>query len=303
MIIAAAGNASRNRVEYPARHNHVVAVGAVRYDRDLTFYSCYGEGLDLVAPGGDLRVDQNGDGMPDGVLQNTIVRGNPAEFDYLAWQGTSMAAPHVAGVGALIYSAGIEDPDTAETILLQSADDLGDVNRFGSGLLNADHALRTATQGTSAMRATAALGLALLLFVGLRRKLDVSVVNSAGWALALGGGLGLVPWDAVGLGGGFAWLMAHGPLGSLASALGPYGALATLTVLPAFGAVALALHVKKLRPFLVGLSIASAAFLLVEALHPTLAVGLLPAAVIGPWLVVNALLALGLGALVAKARK
>src|SRR5690606_10757285 len=98
LVVAAAGNASRSRVEYPARHNHVGAAGAVRFDRKLTSYSNYGEGLDVGAPGGDLRVDQNNDGMPDGVLQNTMVGGDPQKFDYLAWQGTSMATPHVAGV-------------------------------------------------------------------------------------------------------------------------------------------------------------------------------------------------------------
>jgi serine protease len=53
----------------------------------------YGDALDLMAPGGDLRVDQNGDGMPDGVVQNTMVRGDPMQHDYLGFQGTSMAAP------------------------------------------------------------------------------------------------------------------------------------------------------------------------------------------------------------------
>src|SRR5690606_14359930 len=170
LVVAAAGNSARGRVEYPARHDHVMAVGAVRYDRELTFYSNWGTGLDLVAPGGDLRVDQNEDGMPDGVLQNTIVNGDPNRFDYLAWQGTSMAAPHAAGVGALMYGAGIQDPDTVEHMLKQSATDLGDANKYGAGLIQASNALRLASQGTGAARAGLALGLSLFLLLGLRRR-------------------------------------------------------------------------------------------------------------------------------------
>ncbi len=303
LIIAAAGNSSRSRVEYPARHDHVVAVGAVRFDRDLTFYSCYGTGLDVVAPGGDLRVDQNNDGMPDGVLQNTLVQGNPRQFDYLAWQGTSMAAPHVAGVGALLYGAGVRDPDTAERILKDSAADLGDARRFGAGLIQASDALRVAQQGTSGARGLAALGLALLMFVGFarRREAGVSRVKSAAWGVAFAGGLGVLPWAMLGgLGGALGAALGGGLFGAAATLLGPWGSLIAMSVLPAFGAVALFLHVPRLRPALVGLCLATAAFLGVEALWPTARLALLPELLVGPWLLAQAALALGLGALVAR---
>lgn len=306
LVIAAAGNSSRSRVEYPARHDHVVSVGAVRYDRQLTFYSNYGKGLDVVAPGGDLRVDQNDDGMPDGVIQNTLVNGDPQRFDYLAWQGTSMAAPHAAGVGALLYSAGIRDPDTVERMLKQSADDLGDARRYGSGLIRADHALRMASQSTGTARGALAIGLSLLLLLGLRRRLNGRGDNlrAAGWAVLIAGGLGALPWHWLpAVGGSVGTTMSLGVLGNAAAWLGPWGALAALTVLPAFLAVALGLHVKRLRPLLVGLSVGSAAFLLVEASWPTLRLAALPELAVGPWLVVNGLAALGLGALVASRRR
>lgn len=303
LVVAAAGNSARGRVEYPARHDHVMAVGAVRYDRQLTFYSNWGTGLDLVAPGGDLRVDQNEDGMPDGVLQNTIVNGDPNRFDYLAWQGTSMAAPHAAGVGALMYGAGIQDPDTVEHMLKQSARDLGDANKYGAGLIQASNALRLASQGTGAARAGLALGLSLLLLLGLRRRdaLGVSPVSTTGWAVAVGGGLGALPWFLLpAIGGTIGTAASLGVLGSAASALGPWGALFMVSVLPAFGLSVLGLHVKRLRPMLVGLSLGSAAFIMVEALWPTLRLALVPELLVGPWLVVNALAALGLSALVAR---
>lgn len=302
IVIAAAGNSARGRVEYPARHDHVVAVGAVRYDRDLSFYSNYGTGLDVVAPGGDLRVDQNEDGMPDGVLQNTLVGGNPNRFDYLAWQGTSMAAPHAAGVAALIYSTGVRDPDTVEQMLKQSATDLGDANRFGSGLIEANHALQLASQGTSAARGVATLGLVLLLMLGIRRRSPTaSLPASSAWAVAFSGGLGLLPWAFIPMiGSAVATGMTLGVLGSGATALGGYGAPFVLSVAPAFLAVAFLLHVERLRPLLTGLCFGSAGFLIVEALWPTLHIALLPEFIAGPWLALNGLLALGLGALVAR---
>lgn len=302
LVIAAAGNSSRSRVEYPARHDHVLSVGAVRFDRTLTFYSNYGEGLDVVAPGGDLRVDQNQDGMPDGVVQNTLVGGDPTRFDYLAWQGTSMATPHVAGVAALLYSAGVHDPDAREHMLEQSAEDLGDVRKYGSGLVSASNALRAASQGTGAARAGLSLGLAGLVLLWLRRrqKLGVSAAVASGFALLFAGGLGVLPWHWVpGVGMTLAPALSLGVLGTGASMLGPYGALLVLSVLPAFAAVAVGLHSKRLRSVLVGLCLGSAGFLLVEAVYPTAHVGLLPELLVGPWLVLNGLLALGLGWLVA----
>ncbi|MBX3269353.1 MAG: S8 family serine peptidase [Sandaracinaceae bacterium] len=305
LVVAAAGNSARGRVEYPARHDHVVAVGAVRYDRDLSFYSNYGQGLDLVAPGGDLRVDQNGDGMPDGVLQNTMVAGDPQRFDYLAWQGTSMATPHVAGVAALIYSAGVRDPDTVEQMLKQSATDLGDAHRFGSGLVSANHALMLATQGTSSARGLAALGLALFFALALRRRASLgALASTSAWSVAIAGGLGILPWGLLpvvgaALGTGF----SLGALGSLATAFGPWGAPFVLSVGPAFGAVALLLHVERLRPLLVGLCFGSAGFLVVEAVWPTMSIGVLPDVLVGPWLVVNGALAAGLGVLVARMKR
>ncbi|MFK7989225.1 MAG: S8 family serine peptidase [Sandaracinaceae bacterium] len=303
LVVAAAGNSSRSRVEYPARYNHVVAVGAVRYDRELTFYSCYGTGLDVVAPGGDIRVDQNDDGMPDGVVQNTLVNGNPQNFDYLAWQGTSMAAPHVAGVGALIYGAGIQDPDTVEHILKQSANDLGDANRYGSGLISASNALRVAQQGTGLTRAGLSLGLAFLLLLGLRRRdaLGVAAAPSAGWAVLFGGGLGVLPWFLIPVVGGTVGTLASlGAVGAMADLVGPWGALFVASVAPAFVAVALGLSSKRLRPALVGLALGSSAFLLIEAVFPTVRIELLPEMLVGPWLIANALAALGLAGLVAR---
>ena len=121
VIVAAAGNDGRGRVGYPAGYPGVVAVASTQFDETTTFYSNWGKEIDVAAPGGNTRVDQNGDGKPDGVLQHTIVPGNTSQTDYLWFMGTSMASPHAAGVAALIMGAGVSKPDAVEEILLGTA--------------------------------------------------------------------------------------------------------------------------------------------------------------------------------------
>lgn len=147
-IVAAAGNDATGTVGYPAAYDaYVIAVGATRMDKELAYYSNWGSSLDLVAPGGDVNVDQNGDGYGDGILQNTF---NPStkrvsDFGYYFFQGTSMASPHVAGVAALVIAAGIAtSPADVRAVLQNTAEDLGDTGwdeRYGHGLLNAAAAL------------------------------------------------------------------------------------------------------------------------------------------------------------------
>jgi len=142
-IVAASGN-DNGPVGYPAAYEEVIAVGATRYDETRAWYSNYGDSLDLVAPGGDLGVDQNDDGEPDGVLQQTF-GGDPCKFGYYWKQGTSMASPHVAGVAALLHAQGVTHPDDVRDRLQSTADDLGAPGRdnyYGWGLVNAERALK-----------------------------------------------------------------------------------------------------------------------------------------------------------------
>ncbi len=141
-IICAAGNEYQqgNPTTYPAAYNnYCIAVGATRYDRTRAYYSNTGSYLDLAAPGGDLNVDQNGDGYGDGILQQTFGT-NPKDWGYWFYTGTSMAAPHVSGIAALLISTGITDPDAVREALQNTATDLGPAGwdgEYGWGLIDA----------------------------------------------------------------------------------------------------------------------------------------------------------------------
>ncbi len=124
LVVAATGNDGEdNGVQYPAKLDTVLAVGATDLNGDRTHYSNGGDELDMVAPGGDVDADLDGDGMPDGVMQAAPYEG---EWIYMLASGTSMAAPHVSGVAALLVAQGIVEPRDLRDALTRSAEDLGD---------------------------------------------------------------------------------------------------------------------------------------------------------------------------------
>ncbi|MCK4996233.1 MAG: S8 family serine peptidase, partial [Thermoplasmatales archaeon] len=145
--IAASGNDNQNGILYPAAYDdYVIAVGATQYDKARAPYSNYGSSLDVVAPGGNLNLDQNDDGYGDGVLQQTFEKiWWWIQWGYYFFQGTSMATPHVSGTAALLYSDGVTTPDEIREALESTALDLGDSGwdmYYGYGLINAYDALQ-----------------------------------------------------------------------------------------------------------------------------------------------------------------
>jgi hypothetical protein len=137
------GGQQRQRGRIPAAYDdYVIAVGAVRFDKTRASQQLWpASGLD--GSGGDLDVDQNGDGYADGVLQQTFKH---LEL-YLSLPGrTSMASPHVAGLAALLLSrqAGAS-PAVIERLMAQSAQNLGSPDQMGAGLIQAADALSAIT--------------------------------------------------------------------------------------------------------------------------------------------------------------
>ena len=142
---------------YPAAYDaYCVAVSATRYDEAIAPYSNIGNYIDLAAPGGDRSVNQNGDIYVDGIIHETFFM-NPTSFNFYNWEGTSLAAPHAAGVAALLVSLGISGPDTIRNILQTTAEDKGAAGwdpSYGWGIVNAHQALLTAGMTTTTTTTT-----------------------------------------------------------------------------------------------------------------------------------------------------
>lgn len=148
IIVCAAGNDGPDGPpSYPAAYDaYCIAVGATRYDETVSYYSTAGSYVDIAAPGGDLTVDQNGDGYVDGVLQQTHDGSDYTNFGYWFYQGTSMATPHVSGVAALLISKVVATtPDEVREALQSTAEDKGPTGwdpEYGWGIVDAYAALQ-----------------------------------------------------------------------------------------------------------------------------------------------------------------
>ena len=148
IIVAAAGNSANSTPFYPASYNGVVSVSAVDINKNKTPYSNFGTTVDVAAPGGVSTQDINGDGYPDGVLSTAGDDSSGGiQTNYSIYQGTSMAAPHVAGIAALMKAVNPALTPAAFDNLLASGqltEDLGQAGRddiYGYGLINAHKAV------------------------------------------------------------------------------------------------------------------------------------------------------------------
>jgi len=97
-VVVAAGN-DNTVPTFPGDCNNVISVAASARTGAKAYYSSFGSVVDVTAPGGDFYVDS--------MIRSTLNSGTqgPVGPTYRAYQGTSMAAPHVAGIAAMIMGA------------------------------------------------------------------------------------------------------------------------------------------------------------------------------------------------------
>lgn len=300
IVVCAAGNSNTPRKEYPAGFDKAVSVSSVAMDGSRAFYSNHGESISFAAPGGDTRRF----GPEGGILQNTIAPGNHRESGYFAFQGTSMAAPHAAGVAALVASTGVTNPKTIEWVIQKTAThvDAKPIEGFGAGILNAKNAVQLS--GVTFKMIQLALAGILCLICGvamLRRKalhhfllmLPTATLASSGFffvALAMPKvtawsnfvTLGLPSWGIPLMGA------AHHGNPLLMSCLLPMVLSILVVERPA------------LRAMVAGLSVGFAAHLLFAAAMSTVQILYIPVLLGRLWLIANGLLCVFLAIVLAE---
>ena len=134
VFVVSMGNSARDEIQYPAAYDGVIAVGAMGPDYEQARFSTEGHWISVTAPGVDIW--------------STHLEGG-----YTFMSGTSMSAPHVSGVAALVLSVNPDlTPGEVKAVLENTAVDpanptelFNDFNhQHGHGLVNARRAVEYA---------------------------------------------------------------------------------------------------------------------------------------------------------------
>jgi len=256
-VVAAAGN-SGGSVGYPGASEGVIGVSASDPNDKLAAFSSRGKQVDIAAPGVN-------------VTQQTICnKGRDKCENFAAYNGTSMASPHVAGAAALLESLGVTDPVAVEKALKSTARvvDTSEDGKllYGSGVLDAGAAAAQVTLEHAVTRFLALLGLTFLIARWAKRK-SASATHpwrASYWIPALAAGPGLLaflPWVLPRV--SLAADIAARPLADLDLLLGVslHKFLPLANAIVPFALMTLLFGVKKARPVVAGLSAGMAAYL------------------------------------------
>jgi serine protease len=209
IVVAAAGNENTNAFQTPASLEGVIAVAAVDRISQKAPYSNFGPRIDVAAPGGNTSVDLDADRFADGVL--STLGNDQQEFFFRFYQGTSMAAPHVAGVIALMLDVNPDlTPQDIEQLLAAThpetttpiTRDLGPPGRddiFGHGLIDAAAAVTVASSisggsGTTPAGSILAVSTAMLNFENFMSMLAFEITNAGTGTMQILEITADVPW-------------------------------------------------------------------------------------------------------------
>lgn len=181
-VVVAAGNSAANvSGSLPANCANVIAVAATTSAGAKASYSNYGSGIDVSAPGSGILSTLN---------SGTTTPGNAS---YASYNGTSMAAPHVAGVVALMQSVALNPltPATVKALLKASARPMpvACTQGCGAGLVDADGAVAAVIESTILARNVARTGLSAALSDSLYYQVNVPA-GTRSLKVALAGGSG-----------------------------------------------------------------------------------------------------------------
>jgi len=132
VVVAAAGNTGLPVCEQPSGQGRLLCVGSVDENRQRSFFSSFGSGLGITAPGGSALLGRD-----------IISTFNESDASYTELAGTSQAAPHVAGVAALVVSKGLRGQAAVQRILSTASDagPPGPDAEYGAGIVNARRAV------------------------------------------------------------------------------------------------------------------------------------------------------------------
>jgi serine protease len=156
MVVVAAGNANEDMsTTFPANCEGVITVGATGPTGERAPYSNFGDGIEVMAPGGDVTkvFDFNGRRFPAGVLSTVL--NDSGDPDFTFYNGTSMAAPHIAGLVSLMlannlnltFSEIVSRLQNAASPLSNSECGTGSATDCGAGFVDAEAALSGTSGG------------------------------------------------------------------------------------------------------------------------------------------------------------
>ncbi len=136
VLVAAAGNSNADSLDYPAAFPTVIPVAAVGPNNTRAYYSNYTSNV-IYAPGGEMYYE----GDPDGIISTYYATATTPHNTYAYLQGTSMAAPHISAIAALMIAKGTTNPANIWNILKNTSTYIGPSSEYGHGLANAYNAV------------------------------------------------------------------------------------------------------------------------------------------------------------------